>query len=298
MHISQKIARVCRVWPHRNSFSNNLTTQRYAEMKRLLSKDSFKKENLMRTSVTTLYISFFVLLPTYSSANTDVPTIMTEEWPPYNYIEDGQLKGFSVELVQAMMHELGIVAEIRALPGARGEHYLQTYSNHMLFSLFRTPERERIFNWIGPISEESVYFFKKRDNSNLSVKTLQDAKEVKRIGSRREGMILRNLMEKGFNNIATQTRPDEILRLVIQGNYDLLANTSLAVSYRLKLHGYPENALQRTPVILFSLPLYIGCSKDMPESTIQKWQDVLDKLKRNGVYDVIYNKYLNKEIIQ
>ena len=37
-------------------------------------------------------------------------SVVTEEWPPYNYLDDGVLKGFSVEVVQAILERLNLKA--------------------------------------------------------------------------------------------------------------------------------------------------------------------------------------------
>jgi len=221
------------------------------------------------------------------------PTIMTEEWPPYNYTVNGEPKGFSVEIVQAIMKELKINTTILFYTGARGEKYLQKKSNHMLFSLFRTPERDKIYKWIGPISEESVFFFKKKGNS-LIVTCLEDAKRVKRIGTRHEGMIYNFLKGNGFQNLCTQSEPSALIKYFLNGKYDLIANTPITIKYRLEMINSPLDALEQTPVKCFSFPLYIACSKDMPDPIIQKWQDILVKIKVSGKYKQIYNDYFKE----
>ena len=69
-------------------------------------------------------------------------TIITENWPPYNYEENGEVKGFSTEIVQAIMKELNVNYDIQVLPGARGEKLLEEGTQVMNFSLFRNAARE------------------------------------------------------------------------------------------------------------------------------------------------------------
>ncbi len=220
-------------------------------------------------------------------------TIMTEEWPPYNYTENGKAKGFSVEIVHAIMNELKINYKIIFLPGARGKMYLQSKSNHMLFSIFRTKEREKMYKWIGPISEDSIYFYKKKGNP-LVIKTLDDAKKCTRIAIRHEGMVKNFLKKEGFKNLIPVTNPSDIIKKVIEYRFDLLASaTPIGIKYKLRMLNYPADALEQTPVKLFSLPLYIACSKEMSDSIIEKGQEALKKIKVSGVYDQIFIKYMN-----
>ncbi|WP_108650855.1 substrate-binding periplasmic protein [Dongshaea marina] len=131
------------------------------------------------------YYFFLVLCicisgPAIASTTSSQPftlRIITEEWAPYNYMEKGVLKGFSVEIVRAVMKQLGEEHKIELLPGARGERLLDYEPNVMNFSLFRTREREPRYKWIGPISEESIYFYKLADNH----KTYGDIQQIKKI---------------------------------------------------------------------------------------------------------------------
>ena len=60
--------------------------------------------------------------------------VITEDWAPYNYEENGELKGFSIEIVQAIMDELGEEYPISIYPGVRGDRMLETLPNVMYFS--------------------------------------------------------------------------------------------------------------------------------------------------------------------
>ncbi len=120
---------------------------------------------------------------------------------------------------------------------------------------------------------------------------MEDAKAVKRISCRHEGMILNYLLQHGFKNIIKHSNWETVMELVVKDKYELMANTPLAVTYRLKKLNLPLDALEQTPVKLFALPLYIGCSKTMPDETIKRWQDALDTVKASEKYKFIVDKY-------
>ncbi len=218
--------------------------------------------------------------------------IITEEYPPYNYTEDGELKGFSVEIVKAIMNELQVDYPITVLPGARGKVYIQNNPDYMLFSLFRTEQRENLYKWIGPISNESNYFFKNKNDSRI-YNTIEDTKKVERISTRHEGMVLNYLKDMGFDNLAINSNNKNRYKVVAEGLSDLLVNPASSVKYRLKKYGYPADTLIQTNVELFNLPLYIACSKEMDDEIINDWQNALDKIKTSGEYDRIYNGFLD-----
>ena len=79
-------------------------------------------------------------------------TYMTEEYPPYQYKEAGTLKGLSVDLLKLMWAKMGVPEQaIAVYPWARGYNLIQNHPNSVLFSMIRTPEREQMFKWVGPI---------------------------------------------------------------------------------------------------------------------------------------------------
>ncbi len=45
--------------------------------------------------------------------------VITEEWAPFNFTEDGVLKGFSVEVLQSMLDKLDLKIPIEIYPSMR-----------------------------------------------------------------------------------------------------------------------------------------------------------------------------------
>ena len=221
-------------------------------------------------------------------------TIITEDWPPYNYEENGEVKGFSTEIVQAILKELNLSYEIQLLPGARGEKLLDQGTHVMNYSLFRTSERENQYKWIGPIAEDAVYFYKKKGNP-IDIQTLEDAKNVKRVACRHKGLVFSVLHKEGFTNLALTTNPEDIIKKVAMSRVDLsVSETSLGVKYWLRKANLPADALEQTPVKLVEFPLYIACTKDIPDEIIQQWQEALEHIKASRTYTQIYNKYMGE----
>ncbi len=218
--------------------------------------------------------------------------IITEEWAPFNYKEAKIIKGFSVEIVQAIMEELGEKNEIVLHPGARSEKMLDTMPNIMNFSLFRTSERESKYKWIGPLCMESLYFYKRKNDPRI-FRTIADVKKVERIAVFHEGLTLSQMKKLGITNTHGLTEDKAILKHVILGRSDLcVMSTPIGNVYNLKKLNQPIDALVKTNVKLLEFPLYIACSKEIPDNVISKWQRALDKIKSSGRYEQIYNKYL------
>jgi len=237
-------------------------------------------------------LSWGILLLWAPSAQPLELKVITEDWAPYNYEEDGVLTGFSVEIMQAIMEELGESHKIAVYPGARGESMLDNLPNIMSFSLFRTPEREDRYKWIGPISIESIYFYKRKNDPRI-FKTLSDIKKVNKIAVPHKGLVLSYVEAQGLTNIYKMLKMDAQIRHVLMGRADLaITATPLGVAYYLKRLNKATDALVKTQVKLLEFPLYIACSKKIPDSVIDRWQRAFEKVRASGQFQRIYNKYL------
>lgn len=219
-------------------------------------------------------------------------TIITEDWPPYNYNEHGAAKGFSVEIAKYIMKELKVNYSIRVLPSARIVNYIDNNPRTMFFTMIRTPERESQYKWIGPLDEGGIYFYKKKGNP-LKIKTLDDAKNVRSVCCRHIGLVYRILVNSGFTNLDISSNPAGVYLKVVHDRCDLGigGETSIGVKYWLKHEKLPVDALEKLPLKVVDMSLYIVCSKDVPSAEVVLWQKALDKMKITGDYNRLYQKY-------
>jgi len=219
-------------------------------------------------------------------------SIVTEEWAPYNYSENGALKGFSVEIVRAIAQGLNADIDIQLLPTMRAKASLESNKRTMLITMLRTPERETRYKWIGPLGDGSIYFYKRKGNP-LEVATLEETRSVRSICSRHGGLTTSKLLAAGFTNLETGASDGiAVYRMLIFGRCDLAVSDSpLGVIHLLKQMNYPPDAVVQTPVKLVASPLYIACSKDISDAEIARWQAALDSLKSSGVFQAMQKKY-------
>lgn len=218
--------------------------------------------------------------------------VITEEWAPYNFTEDGVLKGFSVEVLQNILENFNLKVPIEIYPSMRVRSLLSNATETMMITMLRTPEREQRYKWIGPLGDGEIYFYKKSGNT-LEIANLSDAKNVKLIGCRHGGLVLDSLRSAGFMNLdPTSTDGESVYRKLLLDRCDLaISDTPLGVRYLLKKMNYPPHALVQTSVKLVGAPLYIACSTDISDIEIARWQKALDGMKASGLFAEIQKKY-------
>lgn len=230
---------------------------------------------------------------TLCMAGSETPyEIVTEEWAPYNYVSDGQLKGISTDIVMAIMALTGDHFPIRVLPSLRTGVVLSRRPKTIMYSLFRTEERENRYKWVGPIVEESVFPYK-RSGSSLVTKTVDDLKRLDRITCRHGGAIPARLKSLGFENLDTSaTASIQLYRMLLAGHTDVIVgDTELGVKYYLGVMGVVPSKLERIPIELFRSSLYIAFSADSDEVTINAWRSALKQLTASGQVAQILAKY-------
>lgn len=230
--------------------------------------------------------------PTAPWADEKKLNVITEEWPPYNFSEDGVLKGFSVEVVQRLIERLNAKISIEMYPSMRTRLLLGGVPGTMMITMLRTPEREDKYKWVGPLGDGAIYFYKK-GGSPLEVTSLSDARNVKLVACRHGGLVLETLKSAGFTNLdPTSTDGESVYRKLLLDRSGLaISDTPLGVRHILRKMNLPANALVQTQVKLLEAPLYMACSLDIPDQEIARWQKGLDALKASGLFADIQKKY-------
>lgn len=218
--------------------------------------------------------------------------IVTEEWPPFNYQQDDKVSGFSTEIVHLIMNRVG-EHSIKLLPSMRSSRVLNTRPYTMMYSMFRTPEREAQYQWIGPLVEGRIFFYQ-RATDFREFKSIDDLKSVDKLATRHKGLIPSLLLDMGFKNLdKTATKSLQVYQKLLLGRVDVgISDVDLGVSYNLGFLNEDMSAVKKIPIEIFRSDLYIAASLDIPKQEIERWQKALQKLKDEGTYQKILDKYL------
>jgi polar amino acid transport system substrate-binding protein len=106
---------------------------------------------------------------------------LTEEWAPFNYQEEGNLTGISVEILEEVFKNIGVNrsrADVRIVPLAEGFQAAQNNTSTVLFSIVRTPEREHLYKWAGPFTRANFVLYAPT-KSNITISPLKDLNDYR-----------------------------------------------------------------------------------------------------------------------
>ena len=219
--------------------------------------------------------------------------IMTEIFSPYQFKDDidGHLIGISTEIVEAIQKELNDKSKILIYPWIRGNKILDNEKNTVLFSMMRTKSRENKYKWVGPLDKMEMVFFKRKD-SNITLNSLDDARDVNRIGVTKKVANYEILNAKGFKNLdVVGGSDDKNIKKLLKGRIDLWPYVKAAGLYNAKKIGQVGMIVPIPNVILAQGDLYIAFNKNTDDSIVEDWQRVFDKLKSDGTIDKIKARY-------
>ncbi|MCL9782702.1 transporter substrate-binding domain-containing protein [Vibrio sp. S4M6] len=220
---------------------------------------------------------------------------VTEEYPPHNYVDDqGQLTGLSVEVILGAAKLAGSKLSrdhIVVLPWARGYKMALNMEDTLLFTTSRKPERETLFEWIGPLSKGSPSVLFARKTSQIKIKAPSDLLNY-RIGVVRGDSLQKRLVSLGVpeSALVKSHSPEELAKQLNRHDIDLWAYNPSGAEKIFQKFGLANNNFEHVYQFKFN-DNYIAANKHTSRAVIINIQQALDKFKKTKEYKNILSKY-------
>jgi len=222
-------------------------------------------------------------------------TGFTENLPPLNYQDETGPQGFSVELLRMVAQQANLKLDVQVMPWVRAMQSAEATPGSILFSLTRTPEREALFKWVGPISPRRIVVYKLASRSDLSLPELRQLQGAK-IGVVRESATARQLLAEGF-------KPGEELefglddatnvRKLLAGRMEYVMLLDWAAAWNLRQLKLPYATLQVVLDYDNSKSYWYGLPPDTDPALVRRLQAALDTTRRDGRYELLKLRYFS-----
>jgi polar amino acid transport system substrate-binding protein len=227
-------------------------------------------------------------------------TYITEQFPPYNYQEDGKLQGISVDLLEMTWMRMDANlnrSAIQVLPWKEGYQEALEKNNTVLFSTARLPQREQLFKWAGPIGPIRNVLLAKKDR-NISIATQEDLKKYK-IAAISDDSAVQMLLDSGIpkEDLVLENASRPIIEMLQNGSIDAWAYGDVAGIWLIQKAGANPSDF-KAAYELGQTDYYYAFNRGVPDSIIQSFKAAIDYIKTNkdgnGVsdYDRILAKYI------
>lgn len=246
--------------------------------------------------VTFCILAFYTLAFLYSCKKEESkevkPVIICEEFRPFNYLENNELKGITVEIADSIMGLLGIndrTIEFTTNWDSAFE-LVKTTDNVALFTTNMTAERKNVLQWVGPVTLSATGFTGLK-SSNLEVTSIDDAKNLLSVGVVTGYSTTETLENLGFANLVYFNTMSTAISALYAGSISTLFDITQSVRAIADAGGLDINLLDE--VYNYStLQGYIAFSPGTSSQIVESWQNKLDQLKKQGYVQAVYDKYL------
>ncbi len=250
----------------------------------------------MKKFIIVLLVLVFCIggLTTAKAAGPDDITYMTEQYPPFNYEEGGQLKGLAADILDAMFKEMGASkskSDVKLLPWAQGYKRVQSEANTCLFSMTLTDARKPLFKWVGPIIATKIAIIAKK-GSGVKINSAADLAKYK-YGVIRDDVAQQLLMDAGIgaDKMDITSKNESNIKKLDKGRIDAWGYEESSAKFQLKLAGLNPDDFE-TVYILKDGKLQFAFNKGVSDAVITQFQKALDAVKANGMHQKIVDKYL------
>ena len=240
-------------------------------------------------------IAFFLLCFVLFGANPSIDNLelLTEEFPPLNFSKDSKVYGLSVDILEEVLKECNSKLtrkDIKIMPWSRAYNIAQTSKNKLIFSMVETPERKKIFKFVGPFYKTKVGVIAKK-NKHIKINSFKDLNKYK-IGVVHLDYGETLILETGVsqNNLEYVIYPFQNALKLSQDRIDLWVQDETVAKYVFESINVDQAEFE-TVYTLKEGSLSFALSKDVPDSTVKLLQKALDKVMASDKYKDIISKY-------
>jgi len=217
-------------------------------------------------------------------------TLVTEENPPFNYTEQGNVVGLSTEIVAELGKRSGIPLQIQSMPWEQGYIAVQRDKETCIYSTVRLDNREQLFLWIGPIATNRWVLIGKSDFAG--VKTVEDARKF-RVGVVARDAKIEFLMSKGVTDLREVSEdglnpPRLVLNREDPNRIDLWATSAYGAR---RTAGRAKVKDLKLVLPLHVVPLYLACGRNTSPKTVQALTQALERATKDGTLKRIADQY-------
>lgn len=223
--------------------------------------------------------------------------LYTEQFPPFNYTEDGTLKGINLEIIKSACKRANITCQLTSLPWNRAYNNALKFDDAGVFSTSRSEKREANFLWVGPLVYGTTCFYKLVSREDIQIENSQSIKHYS-VGIPREDIYQKVLESLGLvqgKNFITFAKKHEDTRMFSVGKLDLIIGSSLTLKSQLAHVGLSLNDV--VPVLEFNDRTlkgnFLALNKNVDPKVVNALQNAMNQLNKDGIIQQILDNYID-----
>jgi len=239
------------------------------------------------------YIWFVIMMVSECNGSSVRLTILSEEYTPLNFTQDGNFTGQVTEVVNELLKRTMTKGEINVVSWEEAYNRVLSEPNTALFTTVLNAERKELLQWVGPVTALDTNFYA-LNGSGIEIKTLDDAKKVDAIATVKDYYSEQILRDAGFTNLVSCPDEQTALQKLLDKEVQLFIGSNIAMPALFENAGISADTVESVFIVSTDLA-YIAFSPNTSSDLVAHWQTALNAMKRDGSFDSIYAKWLPKE---
>ncbi|WP_028455679.1 substrate-binding periplasmic protein [Chitinilyticum litopenaei] len=217
----------------------------------------------------------------------------TEEFPPFNHVENGRHRGLANEILERIMQRSGLAINRESLPWARAVQKNEQTANSILYTTVRTAARDPNYRWVGPYDSCDIVLLKLKSRSDVHASNLAEARQYT-IGAMRGGAGFQLLEEAGVppENMMISRNEANSVRMLYAERFELSAGLVIPHRYIAKQLGLDPAQL----VPAFTLQKGDGCyfafNRKVDPQLFARFERAFQALQNSGELAQLQQRYL------
>ncbi len=196
-----------------------------------------------------MFFCFFLFLYSALSLAEEKITVVTENWHPYSFLQtDGRIVGQSTSFVRKTLEIAKINYSINLYSWDKAYALARTQESVLIYSIIKTPIREKYFHWFCPIAKpiaQSIYKLSVRDDIEIDKKSDFSGYlfGITR-GTFPQDVLAKHGVVEG-KNLQLVATSDRNLKMLLLERVDLIVEADDAIFTMLKEGGYPASHIKK-----------------------------------------------------
>jgi signal transduction histidine kinase/ABC-type amino acid transport substrate-binding protein len=245
------------------------------------------------TRILILILILNIVSPSFAVEKEVLKIAGDNNYPPYEFVdEDGNYRGFNVDMMRGIAIELGIDIELIPMSWQEAMEALEKGEVDAVQGMTKSSIREKKFDFSEPLVTNSQAIFVLKDTNYIS-----DLKDLagKKVSFQRGDVSYE--LGQDIENIKPyiMTNQEEAIDLLLQGEVDAFVGNRLTGIYYLQR----EENFDKVKIVGEPMHITEYCTSVQKgdKEVLDKINLGLDRIKKNGTYDKIYKKWFGETFV-
>lgn len=206
--------------------------------------------------------------------------LLTDDHPPLQFVRQGQLVGYGVDLVHDLAQRTGDGLQLEQLPLRRALLLAEQTPDTGAFLVLRTRDRESRYQWVGPALEVQIGLYS-LGGRIAALDSLEQARHAGRIAVPRKWVTYGYLQQQGLDNLYGVESPEQMMNLLKLGHVDMVVADDHTIAPLARDAGIDPSELHLNMPLLRQ-GVYIAFSVHTDAQRVARWQEALQRMQRDG----------------